>query len=118
MSIIIPACNEEKTLPILVKSLRGQISPMDEIIVVVGTSEDRNKQIAEKQNVIVKQSDPLPEGWGGKPWACYQGAKLAIGELLIFLNADAFIEKDGLTKIVNTYVKGGSNLDSTLSQKE
>jgi 4,4'-diaponeurosporenoate glycosyltransferase len=80
---------------------------MDEIIVVVGTSEDRTQEIAEKQNVIVKSSEPLPEGWIGKPWACYQGSQLAKGELLMFLDADTFIEKDGLTKIVGSYVERG-----------
>jgi 4,4'-diaponeurosporenoate glycosyltransferase len=107
VSIIIPARNEEKTLPILLSSLITQVSSMDEIIVVVGTSEDRTMEIAEEQNVIVKQSDPLPEEWLGKPWACYQGAKLAKGEILIFLDADTFVEKDGLKKIEDTYIEKG-----------
>jgi 4,4'-diaponeurosporenoate glycosyltransferase len=107
VSIIIPARNEEKTLPILLKSLQNKVSPGDEIIVVVGTSEDRTLEVAERQNVIAKQSEPLPEGWLGKPWGCYQGAKLAKGEILIFLDADTFIEKDGLKKIVETYLERG-----------
>jgi 4,4'-diaponeurosporenoate glycosyltransferase len=107
VSIIIPARNEEKTLPILLNSLRTQVSPVDEIIVIVDTSEDRTKEIAEKENVIVKQSNRLPEDWLGKPWACYQGAKLAKGEILIFIDADTFLEKDGLKKIKDTYVEMG-----------
>jgi|WetSurMetagenome_2_1015567.scaffolds.fasta_scaffold51380_1 4,4'-diaponeurosporenoate glycosyltransferase len=107
VSIIIPARNEEKTLPILLASLQHQVSPVDEVIVVVGPSEDNTLKAAERQNVIVKQSESLPEGWLGKPWGCYQGAKVAKGEVLIFLDADTFIEKDGLKKIVETYLEQG-----------
>jgi 4,4'-diaponeurosporenoate glycosyltransferase len=107
LSIIIPARNEEKTLPILLTSLQNQVSPVDEIIVVVGPSEDNTLKVAERQNVIVKQSEPLPEGWLGKPWGCYQGARLAKGEILIFLDADTFVEKDGLKRIVGTYLERG-----------
>jgi 4,4'-diaponeurosporenoate glycosyltransferase len=104
VSIIIPARNEEKTLPILLTSLRNQYFIPDEII-VVSQSEDRTKEIAEREGVRTIQSEPLPEGWIGKPWACYQGAKLAKGEILIFLDADTFIEKDGLKNIVETYTE-------------
>jgi 4,4'-diaponeurosporenoate glycosyltransferase len=107
VSIIIPARNEEKTLPILLASLRDQVSSIDEIIVVVGPSEDETREVAERHNVKVILSEPLPEGWIGKPWACFKGAKLAIGEILLFLDADAFIEKDGLKKIVDTYIERG-----------
>jgi chlorobactene glucosyltransferase len=30
----------------------------------------------------------LPEGWFGKPWACWQGAHVATGQLLLFTDAD------------------------------
>jgi 4,4'-diaponeurosporenoate glycosyltransferase len=102
VSIIIPARNEEKSLPILLASLRDQHFTPDEIIVVVSQSEDRTREIAEREGVRTIQSEPLPKGWVGKPWACYQGAVIAKGETLIFLDADTFIEKDGLKKIVET----------------
>ncbi len=102
VSIIIPARNEEKSLPILLASLRDQSYRADEIIVVVGQSEDRTKEIAEREGVRTIQSEPLPKGWVGKPWACYQGAQVARGEILIFLDSDTFLEKDGLKKVVET----------------
>jgi 4,4'-diaponeurosporenoate glycosyltransferase len=107
VSIIIPARNEEKTLPILLASLRNQVLPKSEIIIVVGPSDDRTLEVAERQNVTVIQSGISPEGWLGKPWGCYQGAELAKGEILIFLDADTFVEKDGLNKIVATYLERG-----------
>jgi len=105
VSIIIPARNEEKSLPILLTSLRDQDFIPDEIIVVVDQSEDRTKEIAEREGVITIQSEPLPEGWVGKPWACYQGAQIAKGDVFIFLDADTCIEKDGLKDIVDTYIE-------------
>ena len=105
VSIIIPARNEEKSLPVLLTSLRDQDFIPDEIIVVVGQSEDSTKEIAEREGVRTIQSEPLPEGWVGKPWACYQGAQIAKGDVFIFLDADTCIEKDGLKDIVDTYIE-------------
>jgi len=48
---------------------------------------------------------PTPEGWIGKTWACYQGANIASGEILVFLDADTVLEKNGLKNIVETYVE-------------
>ena len=105
ISIIIPSRNEEHTLPNLLKSLEGQLSPEDEVIVVDDHSEDRTKAVAEKSGMRVLESLPTPEGWIGKTWACYQGAKTASGEILVFLDADTVLEDNGLKNIIETYIK-------------
>lgn len=105
LSIIIPARNEEKALPILLASLREQKYARKEVIVVVDQSEDKTMEVAEKGGVKLIQSKAIPKGWLGKPWACYQGARVAQGEILIFLDADTFIEEDGLEKIAHAYMK-------------
>jgi 4,4'-diaponeurosporenoate glycosyltransferase len=105
VSIIIPARNEEHTLPNLLNSLSSQLSSEDEVIVVDDHSEDRTKEIAEKSGVKVLESMPIPEGWLGKTWACYQGARIASGEILIFLDADTALEKNGLKNIIKTYIE-------------
>jgi 4,4'-diaponeurosporenoate glycosyltransferase len=107
VSIIIPARNEEKTLPILLDSLRHQSFSAKEIIVIVGPSEDNTWEVAERQSVTVIREMPLPSGWIGKPWACYQGALSANGDTLIFLDADTFFNIDGLKKIMDTYIEKG-----------
>ena len=96
ISVIIPARNEENALPNLLASLNRQAFVADETIVVNDSSEDNTKQIAEKNGVIVVDSKPLPKGWMGKNWACYQGANQATGDLFIFVDADTILEKDGL----------------------
>jgi len=105
VSVIIPARNEEHTLPNLLNSLSGQLSSEDEVIVVDDNSEDRTKAVAEKSAVKVLESLPIPEGWIGKTWACHQGARMASGEILVFLDADTVLEKNGLKNIIETYVE-------------
>ncbi|MFC1933304.1 glycosyltransferase [Chloroflexota bacterium] len=105
ISVIIPSRNEENTLPNLLRSLEGQLSSEDEVIVVDDHSEDRTKAVAEKSGVKVLESLPTPEGWIGKTWACSQGAEIASGEILVFLDADTVLEKNGLKNIIETYVE-------------
>ena len=105
ISVIIPSRNEENTLPNLLRSLEGQLSSEDEVIVVDDHSEDRTKAVAEKSGVKLLESLPTPEGWIGKTWACSQGARMASGEILVFLDADTVLEKNGLKNIIEAYVE-------------
>ena len=103
VSVIIPARNEEHTLPNLLNSLSGQLSSQDEVIVVDDHSEDRTKEVAKNSGVKVLESLPTPEGWVGKTWACYQGASIASGEIFVFLDADTVLDNNGLKSIIETY---------------
>jgi len=105
ISVIIPARNEEHTLPELLNSLADQLSSQDEVIVVDDHSEDRTKAVAERSAVKVLESLPTPEGWVGKTWACFQGARVASREILVFLDADTVLEKNGLINIIETYIE-------------
>jgi 4,4'-diaponeurosporenoate glycosyltransferase len=105
VSVIIPARNEANSLPVLLASLlNGDFVP-NEIIVVVDQCEDGTKEVAQGEGVTIIDSEPLPEGWVRKPWACYQGARVAKGDILIFLDADTSLEKGGLRDIVDTYLE-------------
>jgi 4,4'-diaponeurosporenoate glycosyltransferase len=101
VSVIIPARNEEKSLPGLLASLRDQGYQPAEIIVAVSPSEDKTLEIAGNHNVRVLKLEATPEGWIGKSWACYQSALLAKGDILVFLDADTSLEKDGLQKVMD-----------------
>lgn len=103
VSVIIPARNEEHTLPNLLNSLSGQLSSQDEVIVVDDHSEDRTKEVAKNSGVKVLESLPTPEGWVGKTWACSQGASIASGEIFVFLDADTVLDNNGLKSIIETY---------------
>jgi len=105
ISVIIPSRNEENTLPNLLRSLQGQLSSKDEVIVVDDHSEDGTKAVAEQSGVKVLESLPTPEGWIGKTWACFQGARIASGDILVFLDADTALEKNALSNIIETYLQ-------------
>jgi len=105
ISVIIPARNEANSLPVLLASLRNGDFVPNEIIVVVDQCEDETKEVAKGEGVTIIDSEPLPEGWVRKPWACYQGAQVAKGDILIFLDADTCVKKGGLRDIVDTYLE-------------
>ena len=103
VSIIIPARNEEQNLAILLHSLNRQTLKPLEILVVDDHSEDGTAAIAEGEGCVVLRSVDLPESWAGKPWACWLGANKARGDILLFLDADNFLEPDGLSRILHEY---------------
>lgn len=100
VSIIIPARNEARRIPILLESLQAQTSQPYEVIVVDDHSSDQTAVLATAAGCQVVQSAALPENWLGKNWACWQGAQVASGELLVFLDADTRLAPNGLEKLV------------------
>ena len=100
LSIIIPARNEEDNLPRLLQSIAVSATRPAEILVVDDTSTDNTAPIAQSLGSTVITSAPLPAGWTGKAWACHQGAQRAIGDNLLFLDADTFFVGRGLDRLV------------------
>jgi glycosyltransferase involved in cell wall biosynthesis len=89
ISVIIPTFNEEKYLPKLLESLKGQSFADFETIVSDAGSQDRTRAIAEEYGALVVH--------GGMPGVARNaGAKRASGEFLFFLDADVIVPKDFL----------------------
>jgi chlorobactene glucosyltransferase len=94
VSIIVPARNESVNISVCVASLLNSLYPRMEIIVVDDGSVDGTAEIvrllAEHAGGSLRLVDgePLPDGWLGKPWACWQGYQRARGDLLLFTDAD------------------------------
>lgn len=107
ISVIIPARNEENNLPKLLKTLSNQTYPIDEIIVVNDNSTDGTANIARSfKNVkLINLTEEPPEGWLGKPWACWNGFKNSTGDLLIFIDADVELSEDAIESLVYAYEK-------------
>ncbi|MCM3781680.1 glycosyltransferase [Neobacillus mesonae] len=106
VSVIIPARNEEQNIGKLLKSLKAQKVPPDEIIVVDDDSTDRTAEIARDRGAAVISPGKLPEGWAGKCHACWRGAAAAKGDLFIFIDADTYVKKNGLETLVESYDTG------------
>lgn len=107
ISVIIPARNEERSLPLLLKDLQEQTLPLHEIICVDDESEDSTAQIALNFGARLIRLSNRPEGWIGKSWACQSGANAAGGELLLFLDADVRLGQDGIAGLLSAYKKDG-----------
>ena len=103
ISVIIPARNEGNNLPALLESLKKQDIQPFEIIVVDDNSSDKTFDIAKSFGVNVISIKNRPEGWLGKNYACYTGAKIATGEILLFLDADLILKPTAIRKLTCTY---------------
>jgi len=95
VSIMIPARNEEANIARCLDSLLQQNYDKYEILVLDDNSEDRTGQIIlhyvrKHTHIRYLEGMPLPEGWLGKNWACWQLSKHAGGEILIFVDADTW----------------------------
>lgn len=102
VSILIPARNEENTLPHLLADLTGHDYRNIEVIVYDDLSEDRTAEVAgaiaaKDPRFRVIEGEALPEGWLGKNHACHQLAQSAKGAYFLFLDSDVRV-RDGLVQ--------------------
>ena len=95
LSIIIPTLNEEKYLPKLLESIKKQNIKSYEIIVADSNSNDKTREIARKFGCKVVKGRKNP-GSGRN-----NGAKVAKGSILFFIDADCYIEDNFLQKALN-----------------
>lgn len=95
ISVIVPTFNEEKYLPACLRSLARQRYARDyEVIVVDGGSTDRTVQIAEHFAARVVPAVKRPVGA-----ARNEGARVARGKIVAFLDADTVACERWLTAI-------------------
>jgi chlorobactene glucosyltransferase len=90
VSVVIAARNEEADLGPTLDALLRQDYPDLEVVVVEGGSTDGTRAVIDARAPRVRCIDepPLPPGWVGKNWACWNGARATYGEWLLFLDAD------------------------------
>lgn len=92
VSVLIPARDEEETLPHLLAALSQQRFQPHEVIVIDDHSSDRTAAVAKEwaasMPLSVIQPPALAAGWCGKPWALHHGVAASSGDVLVFLDAD------------------------------
>ncbi|TWR30221.1 glycosyltransferase family 2 protein [Mucilaginibacter pallidiroseus] len=93
VSILIPARNEAEDILPLLESIHKQDYPNYEVIILDDNSTDDTfavcEAFAQQHHAFrVIKGQPLPTGWLGKNFACYQLAQLAKGKFFLFLDAD------------------------------
>ncbi len=97
ISVIVPAINEERYITKVLDALDMQSFKDFETIVVDGGSSDRTAEIAAKHARVVVQKKR------GMSLARNTGASVAIGRVLLFLDADTVPSRDLLRAYENTF---------------
>lgn len=91
ISIVIPALNEEKHLPVLLESIKKQKYKDYEVIVADAGSKDKTVEIAKSYRASV-----VPGGMPGP--GRNRGAEAAVGDFLFFFDSDVILPPDFLSR--------------------
>lgn len=103
VSVLIPARNEADKIATAVGAALASEQADVEVIVLDDNSTDETAAIVETiagrdDRVRLISGQPLPAGWCGKQFACWQLAGEAKHELLLFLDADVTIAPDAIAR--------------------
>lgn len=98
ISIVIPTWNEEKYIPKLLNCIKKQTYKDYEIIVADDNSTDKTEQIAKKYGCKIV-------GGGTPAFGRNNGAKMAKGNILLFLDADVQFNNDFLKNALSEIKK-------------
>jgi 4,4'-diaponeurosporenoate glycosyltransferase len=107
VAVIVPARDEERTLPTLLASLARQEPGPAEVLVVDDSSTDGTVEVARRAGATVVPCGPLPPGWTGKSWACWTGTQATAAPTLVFLDADTEVAPGGLARVVGEHARRG-----------
>ncbi len=99
IAVVVPARNEEDALGHLLPPLVEQLAPGDELLVVDDHSSDATAVVAARLGARVVAAPDLPDGWLGKPHACWHGSRQSEAPTLLFLDADVRPAPDLLDRI-------------------
>ncbi len=104
ISLLVPVRNEADVLPSTLPTWLAQ--DVHEIVVLNDASSDDSAAILDRAagqdarlKVVHGGAEP-PPGWNGKNWACNRLAEHAEGDLLLFLDADVFLESGAVQAAV------------------
>ena len=96
LSIIIPTFNEENFLPSLLKSIKRQSFLDQEIIIADAGSKDKTIEIAKKYGCQIVKGGLPAKGRN-------EGAKIAKGDLLLFLDADVILPEGFFDSVLTEF---------------
>ncbi len=112
VSVVIAARNEEDDLGPTLDGLLAQDYPDLDIVVVDGGSTDRTREVIAARGPRVRclPEPPLPPGWVGKSWACWNGANATQGPWLLFVDADVRTDPSAVRTVLAWAVREHADL--------
>lgn len=117
ISILVPARNEEENIEGCIRSLLALNYPHFEVLVLDDGSTDSTYSILcrlrdQDYKLRVLVGSTLPDGWYGKPHACWQLANAAKGEYLLMTDADCVFSTDALLLALGATEEHGADVVS------
>jgi Glycosyl transferase family 2 len=118
VSILLPVRDEAGRVGACLQALLAQVDLADLEIVVLddgsvdGTADCVRELAAgdRRVHVVSGGSEPPPDGWLGKTWACHRLAAAASGSVLVFVDADVVLTPDAVTATVSLLRSSGLDL--------
>ncbi len=110
VSIVVPACDEERGVEAAIGRMTESDYPDLEVIAINDRSTDRTGELldrlaADRSTLRVEHVVDLPEGWLGKVNALESGRRSAEGELLLFIDGDVQLQPGALRRAVALLVE-------------
>lgn len=105
VDVLIPARNEAERLPKTLDHLSPQLSASITLKVLDDSSTDGTLAIIRayqqsNPHIQLVESSPLPDGWTGKNWACWQLAAASDASRIIFTDADVIWQEGALAAVL------------------
>jgi len=115
ISVLIPARNEAENLKLLLPDLLTQNYHEIEVLVFDDGSVDGTAEVVlgfsrDDARVRLVPTVPLPKGWLGKSWGCFNLGHAARGEYFLFLDADVRMQDGAIRETLAMMKRSKSGL--------
>lgn len=113
ISVVVPARDEAENLPLLLRDLRAMGDALHEIIVCDGGSRDTTCEVAKRGGARV-----LACNFGNRGAQMNAGARVATGDVLWFLHADARIASRAATALQKAFRKNARAENASIRESK
>jgi hypothetical protein len=108
VAVLIPARDEEPGIRACLEHVLASREADFHVFVLDDNSADRTSFIVQQMaatdaRLDLLHSEPLPDGWNGKQFACWQLAQTTNAPLLLFLDADVHLDPWAIARSVATF---------------
>jgi hypothetical protein len=123
VSVLIPARDEEGSIAVALEAVLNTVGVDLEVLVLDDGSRDRTADLVagiarRDSRVTLIPGEPLPPGWCGKQFACWQLARKSKGNVLLFLDADVRIAPSAIPRAMAFLQEQQADLASCVPRQE